>query len=419
MDAVIVSEPGMDGVFRYVEMLCRYLSDQGIGVHLAYSSRRGSDRLGQLVDWIERRGGRTLNLGVANRPEVGDCRAVLALLRLVREVRPAVVHSHSSKAGVLARVLRYLGCQAAQVYHPHAYVGMRPTPGRFDRVYNRIESWLGGLGCTIVVSTGEWNFARGRLRVPEHRMRMVPNGVDLERFAPIGEQAKRAIRSTLRLPANGAVLGLMARSCAQKDPATLYRAFARVARERPVWLLHVGKGELDRELDALVAKHQLQDRVRRVDYLTDPRDFYGAVDAFALASCYEGLSLAALEAMAANLPLILSDAQGNEDLLALPLTHCWSAPPGDVEAFVHAIDGWYDALQQRRVPNHRAIARERFELHRSFAAVVDVYRDLTGATVDWPATARVNRREVPVAPARLASAEFDSRRRPPESVRRR
>ena len=46
MKVLIVSEPGVDGVFRYVEALCHFLVGEGVEVHLAYSDRRGSDRLG-------------------------------------------------------------------------------------------------------------------------------------------------------------------------------------------------------------------------------------------------------------------------------------------------------------------------------------------------------------------------------------
>jgi glycosyltransferase involved in cell wall biosynthesis len=376
MKVLVVSEPGVDGVFRYVEMLCEFLARQGFGVHLAYSDRRGSDRLPRLVAAVEERGGRTLNLRTANRPSLADIGAFWSLARLVREVRPDVIHSHSSKAGFLARSLAFLRCRAVQVYHPHAYVGMRPTPGRFDRIYNLVEAVLGRVSCTVVVSSGERRFARERLRIPPECVRLVRNGVDTTVFAPVSAEEKRRRRAELGLPENLPLLGFLGRSSPQKDPMTLYRAFAQAAADKPVGLFHVGKGELDGQLDALVQQAGLGGRVFRRTYMNTPADFYAVVDGFILTSRYEGFSLALLEALSGDLPLIVSTAPGNEDLLAQPLSHCWPAAAGDVDGFADAIREWHDRLGDGFPCNHRGIARSVYDSRHTCAAVANLYRQL-------------------------------------------
>jgi glycosyltransferase involved in cell wall biosynthesis len=232
MNVLVVSEPGVDGVFRYVDTLCHFLWEQGIGVHLAYSDRRSGDRLQALVSEVTAHGGRTLNLKTANRPELADRRAFGALLNLAREVRPDVIHTHSSKAGFLGRALRLCGIRAVQCYHPHAYVGMRPHGGRFDVIYNLIESVMGRIANTIVVSADEAAFARNRLRIPSSRLHLIPNGVDLDAFSPVPAAERKRLRQQFGLPEGTLVLGCMGRSSEQKDPVTLYRAFARAAAER-------------------------------------------------------------------------------------------------------------------------------------------------------------------------------------------
>jgi glycosyltransferase involved in cell wall biosynthesis len=379
MNVLVVSEPGVDGVFRYVDTLCHFLWQQGIGVHLAYSDRRGSDRLADLVDQVAARGGRTLNLRTANRPALADGRALGALLTLARDVRPDVIHTHSSKAGFLGRALRFCGVRAVQCYHPHAYVGMRPQPGRFDTIYNFIEGAMGRLADTIVVSADEAAFARDRLRIPSSRLHLIPNGVDLEEFSPASVEQKRHLREKFGLPANTLVLGCMGRSSEQKDPVTLYRAFARAAADRPIALLHVGKGELDGVLDQIVRESGVGRSIFRLPYTSTPADFYRAVDGFILTSRYEGFSLAVLEALAVNLPLILSDAPGNRDVLAQPLSHGWRAAPGDVDGFAGHIVEWHDRVRHDvHLINHRQIARERFEVHERCGAVVRLYWALMG-----------------------------------------
>jgi len=379
MKVLIVSEPGVDGVFRYVEALCDFLSTQGAEVHLAYSDRRACDCLPELVARVRRHGGRTVNLGTANRPALADWSAFRALRRLARDVRPDVVHSHSSKAGFLARLLPAAGVRTVQVYNPHAYVGMRPEAGRFDWLYNRVEGVLGRTGHTIVVSADEHEFASGRLGIPPARLVHLPNGVDTAKFAPAPPEQKRRLRESLGLPVAGPVLGFIGRSVAQKDPLTLYRAFARASATRPLTLFHVGRGELDRPLDLLADELGIRHRLIRLPYLSQPADFYRAVDGFALCSRYEGFSLAALEALSANLPLILSAAPGNRDLLAHPLSHAWSALPGDVDSFAEGIAAWHDRLQQPAAVNHRQIARARYDLRVTLGAVLDLYRQLVNS----------------------------------------
>jgi glycosyltransferase involved in cell wall biosynthesis len=379
MNVLVVSEPGVDGVFRYVDNLCHFLASTGATVHLAYSDRRGSEGLARLIRWVEARGGRTLNLQTANRPTMADLRASLALRRLVHAVKPDVIHSHSSKAGFLARSLTLVGVRAVQCYHPHAYVGMRPVPGRFDRIYNTIEALLGRIAHTIIVSEGERDFALQRLRLPPQRVHLVHNGVDLQRFTPVSAEEKARLRVALGLPVDAPVLGFLGRSSPQKDPITLYRAFGRVAAERPIRLFHIGHGELDEELAQLTGNSPWRDRVIRRDYLDTPADFYRAVDGFILTSRYEGCSLAALEALACNLPVILSDVAGNHDLLDLPLTHSWRAAPGDEAAFAAAIAGWSDRLEEGDTPNHRQIARAHFDLSQQYGKVLGLYDTLLAA----------------------------------------
>ena len=378
MRVLVVSEPGVDGVFRFAEALCHFLHSEGIQVDLAYSDRRGCDRLTELVAFVEASGGRTVNLRVANRPTAMDAYALGALLRLVRATKPDIIHSNSSKAGFLARMLRLVGVRAPQIYQPHAYKGMGPEAGRFDIVYNFTEAVLARFSHTIIVSSGERSFALDRLRIPPSRLSFLPNGVDSGIFSPASPSEKIRLREELNLPLHAPVLGFMGRSARQKDPVTLYRAFAAGGAGLPIVLFHVGRGDLDGELGRITEDLGIRDRVIRRPYMSTPVDFYRAVDGFILTSRYEGFSLAALEALACNLPVILSEVSGNLDLLELPLSHAGRAAPGDIEGFAHCIRSWHGSLSRPGEVNHRELVRSRHEIRDCFAAVLGLYRVLIG-----------------------------------------
>ncbi|HEY4299516.1 MAG TPA: glycosyltransferase [Candidatus Didemnitutus sp.] len=375
MNVLLVSEPGENGVFRYVDGLARFLIARGIGVHLAYSDRRRCDQLDDLVDCVRRHGGTTLNLATGNAPALSDLPALFSLLALARRLRPDVIHSHSSKAGVLARLLAMFGIRSRQVYHPHAYSGMRVQSTLQHVVYDTLEQALGFCGTTVNVSPDEEAYAREFLRLPADRIVRIPNGIDPAVFRPPSALEKAALRRELELPPGAVILGTLGRAAPQKDPVTLYRAFGRALASHPgLVLFHLGCGELDAELDQLAAEPPLAGHVVRRHFLATPEKFYRAVDGFILTSLYEGLSLAALEALACDLPLILSEAPGNHALLELGLSHAYSAPVGDSDAFARQIARWAaESARRSRRSNHRVHALEDFDSRHCFHQVLELY----------------------------------------------
>lgn len=375
MRVLLVSEPGVDGVFRHVEGLATYLLEHGHEVHLAYSTVRGSDRLDRLISMVSAAGGSTLDLAVGNGPQWGDVRAFARLRQLVGRIRPDVIHAHSSKAGALVRALRLTGIREPMFYTPHAYYGMAGGAGPKALVFNTIERALGRIGTTINLSEGESQFAIESLGVPADRLRRIPNPVDTRRFQPVDAEVKRRLKEELGIPRDAPLLGSVGRLTFQKDPVTLYHAFAAARKRAPdLWLFHLGDGELSGVCERLADELEIRDRLIRRLYLSEPASFYRALDGLILTSRYEGLSLALLESLACGLPIIVSEAPGNLDFVRLGLSHCWSAPVGASDRFADAITQWADDLPVRRPSNHRQVAESRFGLEACFGALVTEYR---------------------------------------------
>lgn len=374
MQILLVTEPGVDGVFRHVEALASFLLERGHQVHLAYSDVRGSDRLTELVEQVEKAGGKTVNLAVSNAPGPGDVGALLKLRGLVREAQPDVIHAHSSKAGALVRALRGLGVRVPIFYTPHAYYGLSGKGGAKAQVFNVVEMALGRVGTTINLSEGERGFASDKLRIPQARLRLIANPVDCERFRPADAARRRDIRAALGVPADAVLLGSVGRLAFQKDPLTLYRAFAKACERRPeLWLYHLGDGELSVECAALAEELGIRARIVRQTYLSEPLSFYQALDGMILTSRYEGLSFAVLEALACDVPVILSQVPGNNDFVEMGLSHCWSAAKEDVDGFAEAIGKWAEDCGKARPSNHRQVAEERFSQEACFGALVREY----------------------------------------------
>lgn len=361
-------------MFRHVEGLSDYLLARGWLVHLAYSSVRSSDRSLRLVDRIVSAGGRTLDLRTGNRPSFRDIRALKVLRRFAQETGVQIIHGHSFKAGSLARLLPLLGVQAELFYTPNAYYKMHTPEARDARFALRVEKYLGSVGKTIAVSEDERNFAIGTLGVNAKRTVHIPNAVNSGTFIPAPPEIIRKRRLKLFLDPDKLVIGSIGRLSSQKDPVTLYNALAPIFRENPVLqLLHLGEGELEPEVNRIIRELGIRNRVTRCTYLSDPSVFYQAIDAMILTSRYEGLSLAVIEALASNLPLILSEAPGNRDFLRLPLSHTWSAAPGNAAGFTNAVRAWLADRPRARPCNHRQIAIERFSPEVCYGAIMTEY----------------------------------------------
>jgi len=151
------------------------------------------------------------------------------------------------------------------------------------------------------------------------RWQLVYYGVDLEPFKSTSDPL--AVRAELGIPADALVIGNVGRFQEQKNHAFLVDIAAEVVKREPkAYLLLVGEGELRTAIERWVSQAGIADKVIFLGLRRDvPRLLIGAMDAFVLPSFYEGLPLVGIEAQAAGLPYILSDAITEEADRITPL----------------------------------------------------------------------------------------------------
>jgi glycosyltransferase involved in cell wall biosynthesis len=374
---LFVSEPAVDGVFRHVAGLAEFAIAAGHQVHVAYSDRRSCSQLPAFLEKVRTNGGETLNLAVSNFPQPGDLTALFNLRKLVARVRPDIIHANSTKAGMLTRLLMFTGIRVPILYSPHAYYGMGRNRSAKTAFVNLIESALGRVGKTLSISTDESNFAKSVLRIPQNRIEIIFNGVNTNKFSSASAEKKKELRAQFGLPPDALVLGSMGRLSYQKDPVTLYRALKMICSDYPnLYLLHVGRGELAPELELLANDLGISDRIIRKEYLEDPTLFFPTLDAFILTSRYEGFALVMLEALSADLPLIVSRCPGTHDLFQAGLSHLWSAPVGEPSEFSLRIGDWIKDRELNRISNHRKIALNTFSDEACYRRSISLYQQM-------------------------------------------
>src|SRR5262249_9691881 len=146
------------------------------------------------------------------------------------------------------------------------------------------------------------------------RIEVIENGIDLQRY---GHGSNRnVLRQRLGLDPQRRYLACVARFHPVKDHATLVRAFAAVAVARDnVDLLVVGDGPLRGDLEGLSRRLGVGGRVRFLGVRSDVPDILRAVDLFAMTSVSEAASLTLLEAMASELPVVVTAVGGNPEIV--------------------------------------------------------------------------------------------------------
>ena len=329
---LMVTEPGVDGVFAIVDSIVRQIfrDHPQISVDLAFSSRRTGPALGELIREIERRDGRTIDLNVSNAPSPSDFRALWQLVRFTRHRGHQLVHAHSSKAGALARIARLMAPFPPVLYTPHAYYGLPKLGSRKEARFNLIERMLGQIGTSICCSEDERDFAADILKIPPDHLHVIHNGIDTARFAPADAETKSLARAELKLPAHGKILATIGRVSLQKNYSPLYAALGEMLPSADWMFSHAGAGSIALRADLI---EQAACRCHNFEHLNDVAPLLQAADGFVMTSRYEGLSLAMLSAMSTGLPCFLPDAPGFHFLKQFAFDHIrWLPKPDDANS---------------------------------------------------------------------------------------
>ncbi|MFD7292908.1 glycosyltransferase family 4 protein [Streptomyces sp. NPDC059897] len=357
-----VSQPTDGGVARVVTDLVRMQRAQGMHVSVACPTTGG------LRQSVAALGCEALAWEASRSPGKGLVSEARRLSALVSRVLPDVLHIHSSKAGMIARLV--VRGRVPTVFQPHAwsFEAVDGTAARLALTWERgAARWAAR---TVCVSGAEQR--AGSARGIAAQWRLVPNGVDLERFHPHGPTARG------RPPAarEGPLVVCVGRLCRQKGQDVLLAAWPEVLRAVPgARLVLVGDGPEEARLRAAAGPS-----VTFTGALDDPAPWYRAADLVVLPSRWEGMALAPLEAMACGSPALLTDVAGARESLPLQLAPRCLTAPDDSAGLARALRDLLRDPEGLRTLGRDACAhvRAHHDVRRSAGAVADVYAELLG-----------------------------------------
>lgn len=303
------------------------------------------------------------------RKGIADPRAIWRLAKIIRAVKPDILHAHMVEASLLARVTRLIVSVPLLISTAHS---IREGGRLYDLAY-RMTDRLGDLTTNVSFAAAQRYAQKGL--VPVNRLRVIRNGVDANSFFP-SETSRDKMRRAFECSDQFVWLAV-GRLCLAKDYANMLRAIAGL---HGAVLLIVGDGELRPQLERLAWDLRISERVRFCGFRPDTSALMNVADGYVLSSLFEGLPLVLLEAAATALPIVATDVGGNAEVVSDGTTG-FLVPAANSAALRSAMELMMSMPKSKRIAMGRA-GREFVVTNYGMSRIVSEWESLYRELLD-------------------------------------
>ncbi|MDR0645933.1 MAG: glycosyltransferase family 4 protein [Elusimicrobiota bacterium] len=247
-----------------------------------------------------------------------DFFAFLEILTILRNIRPDIIHTNSSKAGILGRAAAKLICKRPKIVHTAHGFGFNDRQNYLirnfyiflERIFARFTDKI------IFVSLRDLKTALKLKIARAEKCRLLRAGVELKTKGNFRDFSRARKIKSLGLNENAKIILSVANLKPQKNPLDMVRAAKIVCEKIPnAVFLYLGTGELEKRAKNLIAQNNLQNNFKLLGHRDDTAELLATADVFALSSLWEGLPMALVEALSMELPAVCYDAGGISELL--------------------------------------------------------------------------------------------------------
>lgn len=254
---------------------------------------------------------------------IKDAVALIKIYLFIKRERFDIVHTHTSKAGVLGRFAARLAGAPVVVHTPHGHIFM-PGASINGVSENRlkmnslllIERFLSFFSDRIISLSNDEKKAEIKLKIAKpDKFVTIYNGIDAQECSQLKMDVSKT-KEGLGIPLDYAVLGTIGRLEPEKGQRYFIEAAKLVLEKMPkVKFLIIGEGTLKKELQDYAAKLGIVDCITFLGLRKDIYTLLSIMDIFVLPSLYEGFGIAILEAMSACLPVVASNVGGIPEVI--------------------------------------------------------------------------------------------------------
>ncbi|MEJ6528743.1 MULTISPECIES: glycosyltransferase family 4 protein [unclassified Exiguobacterium] len=300
----------------------------------------------------------------------GHVRAFQQLKRVMTAQSYAFIHCHSPIGGVIGRLVARQ-TDTPCMYTAHGFHFFKGSPSLNWMLYYPVERTLARLTDTIVTINQE-DFSRAQTFKTTHTFRIPGIGVDTKRIEQV--HINRPLkRQSLGVDTDtDFVLLSVGELNENKNHETIIRAIAELGDPSiRYWI--AGTGDARPQLERVIRETNLTNQVQLLGFRDDVFEVMKAADCFVFPSKREGLGMAALEAMAAGLPIITSNVHGINDYSVDGVTG-FKCAPNDIQGFARAIRTMrLDFELSHQMGLHNTQSAKAFDVERSHEEMKQIY----------------------------------------------
>ena len=308
-----------------------------------------------------------------------DFRAFLKLYRLMKDLKPDIVHTHPAKAGALGRMAAIMNMVPVRIHTFHGHVFHGYFGKLKTRLFMIIEKILARFTTRIIViSQAQLDDIEKRYRIaPPKKCSLIPVGLDLEPF--FISDKKGELRRQLSIDEDTLLVGIVGRLVEVKNHRMFLQAARKIRFDAPdikVKFLIVGDGGLRKDLEFYAEELEIASSVIFTGWRSNLEEVYKDLDVVCLTSLNEGTPLSLIEAMASGRAVVSTSVGGVIDMI-IHNEEGLLSPSGDVETFSRNLLGLLRDKDRREEMGRKAKASvsERFSKERLFKDIERLYEE--------------------------------------------
>lgn len=307
-----------------------------------------------------------------------DFKAFMNLYSLLKREKPDIVHTHSSKAGILGRWAAFLSGVPVIIHtiHGFGFHGEQPLWKRHLYIFlERITSSI----TSMFIAVSKDNIRTGKKLniIKERQVRLIRSGIKLNRFKSQHTQDGFALRRSLGIPVDAPLIGMVGCFKPQKSPLDFVKIASEVLKKaKDAHFIMVGDGELRVKVEQERERRLLKERLHLLGWRHDIPTIMKTLDVLVLPSLWEGLPRVIPEAMASGKPVVASSIDGAKDIIRDGETG-FLALPHDIDRFSSRICLLLEdqGLRQRVVQESQKCLQE-FDIDAMVRQQEDLYASL-------------------------------------------
>lgn len=248
---------------------------------------------------------------------IKDLKTFLDIWRIIKKKSPEIVHTHSSKAGLLGRLAAKLARIPIVVHTPHGHVFFGYFGSFKTKIFIILERFVSRITDKIIALTNEEKKDYIKFRIAnEDKFDVIYSGIELDKFKELSEDKKQNFVKELGIPEKSLIIGTVGRLVPVKGHEFLIKAAKYIISKYPeAFFVFTGDGPLEQNLKRQALELGINNNIIFLGWRSDAAKIISVYDIFALPSLNEGMGRVLAEAMALGKPIVGSNVGGIPDLV--------------------------------------------------------------------------------------------------------